>query len=246
MNFVIDIGNSFIKLSLFDKDIIVKNFVISVNSIDAINKTLIDYFDDYNIDNVLISNVRNKNIINMRLFPKNVNIIEFNVNTPIPLKIKYKSPGTLGTDRIAAAVGGASVFPGNNVLVIIAGTCITYELVNINQEYIGGAISPGMMMRFNALNNFTGNLPLINKPAENPPFIGKSTEESLSSGVVWGIVNEIDTNIQKYSELYPGIKVVFSGGDVFYFDKLLKSKIFATEFLVSQGLNKILLYNVHT
>ncbi|MGE5423944.1 MAG: type III pantothenate kinase, partial [Syntrophothermus sp.] len=153
------------------------------------------------------------------------------------------TPDTLGRDRIAAATGGQSLFPGHDVLVINAGTCITYDFVTGNREYAGGSISPGMMMRFRALHTFTGKLPLLS-PDETEILTGNSTESSIQSGVMEGITAEMEGITGKYRSLYPELKVVLSGGDLNYFVNRLKINIFAFPNIVIQGLHQILKFNV--
>jgi type III pantothenate kinase len=170
-------------------------------------------------------------------------LLEFNHNTILPINNSYQTPGTLGKDRIAAVVGASSLFPGEDLLIIDAGTCITFDFINAQKEYFGGAISPGINLRFNCLHNFTGNLPLVHPVAETK-LIGDSTESSLLSGVINGIREEVDGIINRYKLSFPKLKVVFTGGDIKYFDKYLKNNIFAVENLVLLGLKDILHYNV--
>ena len=134
------------------------------------------------------------------------------------------------------------MYKNENVLVIDAGTCITYDLVNTNNQYLGGAISPGIEMRFNALNKYTGKLPLI-QMRNYDGITGKTTEESILSGVLNGSINEIKETIRLYEEQYPDIKIVITGGDAKFFAKALKSSIFADPFLVLKGLNEIVDHN---
>ncbi|MBS4012256.1 MAG: type III pantothenate kinase [Bacteroidetes bacterium] len=242
MNFTVDIGNSLIKISGFEGSNMVLHKVFESSKID---EARLFFFNKLNLKNAnaIISSVQNQVFIENNSIGKDVNIINFSYKTPTPLNLKYESLETLGTDRLAAAVGGSFLFLGNEVLVVNAGTCITYEFIDKDKNYLGGAISPGLMMRFKALNTFTGKLPLITQSTVKPNITGTNTVECLSSGVINGICFEIDSMIDSYCKSYPEIKIVFSGGDVFYFDKMLKSKIFATENLVSYGLNQILLYN---
>jgi type III pantothenate kinase len=136
------------------------------------------------------------------------------------------------------------MFQNQNVLVIDAGTCITYDLLNSSNEYLGGAISPGLWMRFQALQHFTGKLPLIEpSPNVETPLVGDNTANSIVSGVQQAILLEVDGMIAQYGLLFPNLKVVVSGGDYFYFDKYLKSNIFATPNIVLKGLKEILDFN---
>jgi type III pantothenate kinase len=170
-------------------------------------------------------------------------LLQLSWETPLPLKINYKTPQTLGLDRIAAVVGANVKYPENNVLVIDMGTCITFDLLSEQKTYLGGSISPGFQMRFTALNQQTGKLPLIQFKKEKLKFIGDSTETSIISGVYYGIKNEIEGTIQHYLTQYPNLKIVVTGGDANRFDLEPKNRIFADEFLVLKGFNEILNYN---
>jgi type III pantothenate kinase len=169
-------------------------------------------------------------------------VLVLNSTTPIPVSNCYKTPNTLGNDRIALVVGATVHYSGHNVLVIDAGTCITYDFINAEQEYLGGSISPGIRMRYSALHQYTSQLPML-KTEEKAALIGGDTEESIHSGVINGVLAEIDGVIQRYIEQYPDVKVVVTGGNVKLFDKGLKNTIFASPNLLMEGLNKILDYN---
>ncbi|MGL4492132.1 MAG: type III pantothenate kinase, partial [Tannerellaceae bacterium] len=155
----------------------------------------------------------------------------------------YKTPNTLGRDRLAAVVGAHSIKPGHNLLVIDAGTAITYEFLNAEGCYMGGNISPGMKTRFKALNYYTQKLPLLNEDGDTPD-LGDSTETAIRSGVVNGVVFEIDGYINSLRSKYSDLFVFLTGGHSFYFERRLKNSIFADINLVLIGLNTILDYNV--
>ncbi len=160
----------------------------------------------------------------------------------LPIQIKYKTPETLGVDRIAAVCGALDIFPNKDSLVIDAGTAITYDFVDRQGNYEGGAISPGIEMRFEALHTFTERLPLVTK-AGDTQLIGNSTETSIRSGVLNGAVAEMTGIINNYKQLYPDLGVVLCGGDSFFFENKLKPTIFAAPDLVLSGLNRILRHN---
>ncbi len=161
---------------------------------------------------------------------------------PLPIKIKYKTPETLGVDRIAAVCGAMEIFQEKDSLVIDAGTAITYDFVDRQGNYEGGAISPGIGMRFEALHTFTERLPLVTKSGVSQ-LIGNSTETSIRSGVLNGVIAEMEGIINNYKELYPDLGVVLCGGDSLFFENKLKPTIFAAPDLVLSGLNRILLHN---
>lgn len=168
-------------------------------------------------------------------------LIRFNSSTPLPIQINYDTQETLGTDRIANCVAANSQFPGSNSLVVDFGTCITYTLL-IEKSLVGGAISPGLKMRFKALNTFTGRLPLI-EASETPPIIGTSTESSIRSGVQQGVLLEVEAMIHTICSQKSVSNVLITGGDLSFFEHHLKSRTFADPNLTVKGLNEILEYN---
>jgi len=163
-------------------------------------------------------------------------------NTLLPITIDYKTPNTLGKDRIAAVVGVSFLFPKQDVLVLDAGTCLTVDFINKDKVYKGGRISPGIRMRYTALNQFTSNLPLC-EFSESSMIIGDDTDSSIISGVQQGILAEVRGIINVYKIENKDTIIAVTGGDCFFFEKELKSSIFANSFLVMEGLNEILDYN---
>jgi len=158
--------------------------------------------------------------------------------TPIPIKLNYNTPETLGDDRIAAAVGAHFFIPDSTCLIIDIGTCLTIDLLH-QSEFLGGVISPGMDIRFKAMNQFTTGLPLV-AIDDTKKFPGKSTVESIQVGVSQSIRNEILGYIQEQNELYNSLKIIFCGENIFHFDKVIKNEIFARPKLVLEGLNQII------
>lgn len=238
MNLVIDAGNTLIKLAVFDDNEIIDEWKGQDVDWDVINS----FQNQYTIDAIIVSDVSGAlHDLSERMESK-VRVIRMTTDLPTPLTLNYKSIETLGTDRLAAAVYSWSLFPGASTLTIQAGTCITYEITNNQSEYLGGSISPGLDMRLKALHTFTAKLPLVKK--EEIEFLtGKSTHESILSGVINGCSAEIDGIIDQYKKIFPDLMVVFGGGDTFFFDKRLKNRIFATANLVLKGLNIILEHN---
>lgn len=237
-NLSLDIGNSFCKAGIFHNNAIIELFRFDN---EKLKEKLEDINNKYLINKLIFSSVSN---IDDSFFDKlkdKVQIIKLNYKLPLPLKIKYKTLATLGNDRIALAVAGNNTFPNENVLVIDCGTCITYDFVNKNKEYLGGAISPGLKIRFKALNTFTANLPLVNYH-KNINFTGQSTNDCISAGVYYGIINEIKGFINMYQSKYQDLKIIITGGDAKYFVTKLKNHIFADENLLLKGLNIILNY----
>lgn len=162
---------------------------------------------------------------------------------PLPITVQYRTPQTLGRDRLAAAVGANFLQPGKDLLVIDAGTAITYEWIEASGTFMGGNISPGMTTRFKALNYYTKKLPLVAEQVDIP-LIGTDTETAIQAGVVNGIVYEMDGYIEMLRLKYPNLLVFLTGGHSFYFERRLKNSIFADINLVLTGLNRILEYNV--
>ena len=240
MNIVIDVGNSRVKLAIFNKLEMVYNEVVSVKKIAS---TVNDLIKKYKCSNGIISSVGNLKKSQLKEIQQEINLIELSIETRTPFINKYETPKTLGVDRIALVVAAVENFNKSNVLIIDAGTCITYDYVNAKKEYFGGAISPGIKMRFNALHKFTNGLPLL-KLQKDINLTGKTTNESIQSGVTIGVISEIDSFINKYREKNADLTVVLTGGDVKFLAKRLKNTIFANPNFLLEGLNHILTYNL--
>ena len=204
-----------------------------------------DVFRKYQIDHCIVSTVVNEAGAIEKYIRDKVPYFVFSADTPSPLKNLYSSAHTLGSDRLAAAAGGNALFPGSNVLVIDAGTCIKYNFVTDNNEFLGGGISPGLRMRFAALNEYTSRLPLLALQTDFNTLIGTTTTDSILSGIQLGTIAEADGIIDKYKELYNNLTVVLTGGDFNFFEKRLKNSIFADQFLILKGLNVILDYTIN-
>jgi type III pantothenate kinase len=168
--------------------------------------------------------------------------IELDHLTKLPIENLYETPETLGKDRLAAAIGANELFPDQNLLVIDAGTAITYDLVSEKNQFIGGNISPGLEMRFKALNHFTGKLPLVSYSDVFQP-IGKNTIDAIRAGVQNGILYEVDQNIDAFNRNYQNLRIIMTGGDSNFFDKKLNYSIFVNFNLTLIGLNRILEHN---
>ena len=179
----------------------------------------------------------------VNILRERTNFLEFTSETKIPVKNLYRTANTLGSDRLPAVIAAYNRFPGKDILVIDSGTCIKYNFINSNGEYLGGGISPGIDMRFKSLNNFTDRLPLITADYEFEKLVGTSSAESILSGVMNGVVTEVEGIISRYEQQYSSLHVVISGGNSSFFEKRLKKSIFADSFLVLKGLNLILEHN---
>ena len=241
MNLVLDLGNSFGKIAVCeDKQ------VIESATYEKISSREIAYFHTRykELRGVIISSVVNYSREIIDYLGNLYNLcIELDPSTSIPLVNRYRTPDTLGYDRIAAAVGAYTIYPETNVLVIDAGTAITYDIVTSEGEFMGGNISPGLEIRFKSLNKYTTRLPHLERPEEKPPLVGNSTREAIQSGIVNGLLFEIDGFIKTISQEYPQLQVVLTGGDANYFVGKLKSSIFVDLNLNLIGLNRILEHN---
>ena len=241
MNLCIDIGNSLIKIAVFSGPLIVyRNQYPSFEPEET--ETLKSTFPE--IENVILCSVRQNNdeLISVleNKFPV---VVVFDESTAIPLENLYRTGHTLGKDRLAAVTGANNNYPGRNVLVVDAGTAITYDLVDEFNRYLGGNISPGLSLRFRALHQFTGKLPLVS-PKDELRLVSDNTEDAISSGVLQGMVFEIDSYVESLRSRFSDLMVILTGGDIKYFDKKLKSTIFVDPDLVFTGLNRILTHNV--
>ena len=240
MNLVIDLGNTQSKIGIFSGKELVKKFVFDKNAASEIKKLLTEFPD---IKYSLVSSVINHNKEILNLLQSKTHCLSFDNNTGLFLKILYKTPETLGKDRIAAVAGAIALYPNKPLLVIDAGTCVKYNYVTQNAEFIGGAISPGIDMRFKALSFFTDKLPHLQLDAGFNEIIGTSTKTSILSGVQQGTLFEIKGYINTFkAENKEGI-VVATGGNLSFLVDGLKNSIFAAPNLILSGLNEILLFH---
>jgi len=234
---IIDIGNTAVKTALFEDKQMVSSAVLDTCAL----QNILVFAGSHTISSAIISSVTALNADTEKII-QHFNALFLNENTPLPITIDYKTPNTLGRDRIAAVVGASVLFPKQDVLVFDAGTCLTIDFVNKEKVYKGGRISPGIMMRYKALNQFTNKLPLC-EFSESSMLLGNDTNSSIISGVQQGILAEVHEIINVYKKENKDTIICVTGGDCFFFEKELKSSIFANPFLVMEGLNEILDYN---
>ena len=216
MNLIIDIGNTFAKVAVFSAGKLFRKKVVSHGEwLDC----SLEYLEKYSkIDDAIISTVGGRFKNEIKTLSKEVPLTVLNYKTPLPFKIKYKTPKTLGVDRIALTAASCIKYTNKNVLVIDAGTCITYDFITNKNEYLGGAISPGIQTRYTSLNNLTANLPLLSrKYPEN--ITGQSTKTSIHSGVVNGVIFEINGVVEQYLSKYGDLTVILTGGDAHFLSK---------------------------
>ncbi len=244
MNLAIDIGNTRIKAGIFNHHTLLQDFTFL--SIDELieNKELKNILPS--VKSAIISNVADKVLVN---YLKKIffvrKIYELSIDLPLPFKIDYETPHTLGSDRLAAAAGAINEFTDENILVIDFGTCIKYNVV-IDKTFCGGAISPGLEMRYKALNHYTNKLPLLqakNSNIKNLFIVGKNTHDNLHTGVINGIIGELKFFIDKITSYYNNdLKILITGGDAIFFEPHIERKVFLRSSLILNGLNEILEY----
>lgn len=235
---VVDAGNTRIKVVDFENG-------------DVVNQTIVNFKDKEEVKSILFSK---KDVISIlssvldekqRLWIEQIlkpNVVLSN-KTPLPISIDtYKTPQTLGADRIANAVASHHYSKTPNSLVIDFGTCIKFDFVQ-NGKFIGGSISPGYLMRLKAMHKFTGALPLL-EIEDNCPLVGDSTKNAMMSGVLNGIQTEVEGFVTQYNQQYQPLTIFLTGGDLKRFDKELKNSIFADDYLTVKGLYLILKHNV--
>jgi type III pantothenate kinase len=240
LNLAIDIGNTFIKMALFEEGQIVD--VWRMKEFDE--ATISKIFDDSPlIDKAIVVDGRGgQQTLEELVSGRVATYIHFWHSVPVPIKNLYSTPATLGYDRLAAAVGAHTIYPHNPVLIVDFGTAITYDLVTAEGEFLGGNISPGAQSRFRALHDHTRTLPLLSLAGE-VTLIGRTTAAAIENGVAMGILFETEGYMEALRGDYSEIKTIFTGGDANYFAKRVKNPIFATSDLVFYGLNAILEYN---
>ena len=239
MNLVIDAGNTATKLGVFDKDELIFRAKFESSDLDEV---LPSVFSNYSISDAIVSSVSALRKQEIDILKEKCNVFWLSAETPVPFVNLYETPHTLGVDRIALTAAAVSDFPKNNVLVIDAGTCITYDFKNANEEYLGGAISPGIHMRYKAMHNQTANLPLLEIEAVES-VIGSTTTKAMHVGVIEGVCGEIESITAKYKVKYEDLTVILTGGDAAFLAKRLKNTIFALPNFLLTGMNYILEFN---
>jgi len=240
MNLVIDIGNTRTKFSVFNRGEVLITVPVDEFLPEHINMLQEEHPD---LKKVILSSVKDYSP-NLRTALQNKfeYFLELDAQTPLPIENCYKTPESLGKDRIAAAVGGFDLYPEKNLLIIDAGTAITYDVLNDKHQYLGGNISPGIEMRYKALHQFTGKLPLLSQQKFDKLY-GTTTDEAIRAGVQHGVVFEVDKAIDTFKEFYKNLNVIITGGDADFFDNKLKNSFFVNFNLTALGLNRILEYN---
>jgi type III pantothenate kinase len=243
MNLILDQGNTLCKIACVDSS---DNFVY-FQVVDELTPAFLkECLSTYTPQNAILSTVKTIDNQLLALLEAELHtFVHLGPDTPLPIRNGYGTPSTLGFDRLAAAVGAWSQQPGKPLIVIDMGTAITYDFVSRDGTFTGGNIAPGMQTRFKSLNQFTGKLPLV-EPTQTFEVLGSTTETAIRSGVMQGILFELDGYIDALKLRYPDLFAFLTGGDLFYFDRKLKNGIFVDDKLVLKGLNRILRHNVHS
>lgn len=242
-NLTIDVGNTQTKVGFFKQDVLEKVFIYD----QLIPDILVQQIKQLKIGHSILVNSGKYDSIIDETLSNHTNFIKLNHKTAAPIINKYATPQTLGKDRLCSAIGATTLQKnGHPLLIIDTGTCITFNMVSKYNEYLGGSIAPGIEMRLKALPHFTHLLPLIKYDYTAVNLIGTDTESSILSGIINGIIAEIDGLISRYRNNYDDLMVYMTGGGCNFFEKQLKNKIFASPYLVLIGLNKILTYNATT
>jgi type III pantothenate kinase len=240
MNLIIDVGNSFLKIAVFDENrLIEKRTLTELDLVEQCMQLLSLYPD---LDFAIISSVGNLSEHNFTFLRKHFKVHLLSHTSFLPFKNNYETQETLGVDRLALASAACLSYPNSNVLVIDAGTCITYDFLHGKNGYMGGGISPGIEMRYKALHTFTSKLPLLQTSLPKK-FIGNSTQNSIHVGIVKGVLHEIEGFVTQYEEHFDDLTTILTGGDAHFLRDSLKNDIFANSNFLLEGLNYILELN---
>lgn len=241
MLLAIDVGNTRIKGAVFENDSLLGRFIFLKKDFKKnIEKILKDFPKTAFLVVASVGSLDKNDFLD---FGEKLKVHFISHEDSFPFVNLYETPKTLGMDRMVLAAGAVLQFPKQNRLVIDAGTCITYDFVDENDNYLGGAISPGLRLRYEALHNFTARLPLLELDSPKS-IIGNSTSQSIHSGVVNGAVNEIDGFINDYKQHYSKFTIILTGGDAEFLAKRLKNTIFANSNFLLESLSHLFQYKI--
>ena len=241
MILTIDVGNTNVKVAVFKQFNLVDKFVFQKNNFQ--NNFQIIFKKHPNLTKAVLASVSMLDEKDNEWLKNQIEVIEINADSVFPFKNIYTTPNTLGVDRRVLASGAVLQYPNQDVLIIDAGTCITYDFITNKKEYLGGAISPGLRLRYQALNDYTAKLPLLeNNLPDN--FIGNSTDQSIHSGVENGLCYEIEGFISEFSVKNEQFTIILTGGDAIFLANRLKSTIFADENFLLKSLHQLYTYSL--
>ena len=240
MNLIIDVGNSLMKLAVFSDGKLQTKVTSEKNNFLNILQDIINEYTG--LKQCIVSSVGSFSEEELRVLKQNVPVLVLSHQLKLPFNNEYATPTTLGVDRIALVSAAARQYPNENVLVIDAGSCITYDFLTSENKYLGGAIAPGIEMRYKAMHHFTANLPLLKAEAPEK-LIGDSTNYSMHIGVFQGVISELEGFIDRYIENFSHLTVILTGGDAHFLRDSIKNDIFANSNFLLEGLNYILEIN---
>jgi type III pantothenate kinase len=229
-----DFGNTRLKIAFFQNVKLAEVIVIENDEIETITSIL----EKFDVQKTILSSVIDHNPGIETLLAQKTKFHKLSHLSKLPFTAPVGKPETIGADRLALTAAAVYFFPKQHNLVIGMGSCVTYNFINADHEFLGGGISPGMEMRMKALNQFTAKLPIV-KPDGNVPLVGYDTVTNILSGVVLGMAKEIDGFIDVYKERYGNFNVHLTGGDLVYLAPHLKNQIFADPELIFKGLYAI-------
>ena len=242
MLLAVDVGNTRIKAAVFKGHTFLEVFAFEKPALESSIIAILNKYPD--CSDLIVASVGGIEKEIFLSFSENLNVHFITHEFRFPFQNRYATPLTLGIDRLVLASGAVFQFPNQDRLVIDAGTCVTYDFVDSKDRYLGGAISPGLRLRYQSLHNFTANLPLLEKESPDD-FIGNSTAQSIHSGIVNGLVHEIDGFISEYQSKYPKFIIILTGGDAEFLAKRLKNTIFANSNFLLESLSQTFQYSNH-
>jgi len=238
---IVDIGNTLAKFFLYHKGLCVAEKRVTLGRFDDMAKSLI--LDHPDLKGLIYSDVSNKVGEFLEKFSAQFPITAVHSQMKLPFENHYESPNSLGSDRIVLVAAACKNYPNTNVLIIDLGSCITYDFLDSNGIYHGGAISPGFDMRYKSMHHYTGNLPLLEaKKPKNPR--GKNTDQAIHAGIYFGILDEINSRMEYYEHKYDSLTVILTGGDANKLPKTLKNSIFAHSNFLAEGMLHLLKLNI--
>jgi len=241
MILAIDVGNTRIKAAVFEDNTLLESFAFLKTELEKSIQNILEKYK--NTSDLVVASVSEVEKEAFVRFETRLNVHFISHSDAFPFVNCYETPQTLGIDRMVLAAGATLQYPKQNRLVIDVGTCVTFDFIDENDNYLGGAIAPGLRLRYESLHNFTAKLPLLT--LENPKhFIGKSTSESIHSGVVNGLVFEIDGYIEEIKGQYSKFIIILTGGDTVFLAKRLKNTIFANSNFLLESLNQTFQYKI--
>ena len=236
---VLDIGNTNTKYGYFEANVLKYSGICSHWS----KEEWTSFHQKAPFTLIFVSKVEASTKQTLSLLPQSCDVAFIDDTTKYPFTTNYDDINSLGVDRRAALSGVLTTHPKKPVLIIDAGSCITYDYINADAHHEGGAISPGRVMRYNAMHVFTANLPLLD-PIDKLPVIGTSTSSSMSLGVEAGIIYEVHAQIEAFAQKFGDFTIILTGGDSNFLIKNIKCTIFADAELILIGLQNLLTFNI--